>query len=182
MSLSNISKVLYGFTDMDTLNNRGPIVLSHGKGIHVYDIYNKEYIDANSGLWNCVAGFDHPGLVETAIQQYKKFAGYHSLFGRLSDTAVQLAEKLIEVSPFSSGRVFFTNSGSEANDTAIKILWMMNKGKGLSKKRKIVSRLNAYHGVTLGATLMTGKPYNDVFGMPLNDFIHTDNPHFWKYE
>ena len=102
MSLSNLSRVLYGFTDMNTLNERGPLVLSHGKGIYVYDVYNKKYIDANSGLWNCVAGFDHPGLVETAIDQYKKFAGYHSLFGRLSDKSLELADNLIEVSPFES--------------------------------------------------------------------------------
>ena len=181
MSLSNSSSVLYGFTDMNTLNERGPLVLTHGKGIYVYDIYNKKYIDANSGLWNCVAGFDHPGLVETAIQQYKRFAGYHSLFGRLSDKSVELADKLVEVSPFISGRVFFTNSGSEANDTAVKILWMLNKRKGQSQKRKILTRINAYHGVTLGATSMSGKPYIKEFGMPLNDFIHADNPHYWKY-
>ena len=181
MSLSNLSRVLYGFTDMNTLNERGPLVLSHGKGIYVYDVYNKKYIDANSGLWNCVAGFDHPGLVETAINQYKKFAGYHSLFGRLSDKSVELADKLIEVSPFKSGRVFFTNSGSEANDTAVKILWMLNKRRGQPRKRKILTRINAYHGVTLGATSMSGKPYIAEFGMPLSDFIHADNPHYWKY-
>ena len=181
MSLSNLSSILYGFTDMKTLNERGPLVLSYGKNIYVYDIHNNKYMDANSGLWNCVAGFDHPGLVETAIQQYKKFAGYHSLFGRLTDTAVQLADKLIEISPFNAGRVFYTNSGSEANDTAVKILWMLNKRKGKVNKRKIITRLNAYHGVTIGASSMTGKPYNEEFGMPLNDFIHTDNPHYWKH-
>ena len=181
MSLSNLSSILYGFTDMKTLNERGPLVLSYGKNIYVYDIHNNKYMDANSGLWNCVAGFDHPGLVETAIQQYKKFAGYHSLFGRLTDTAVQLADKLIEISPFNAGRVFYTNSGSEANDTAVKILWMLNKRKGKANKRKIITRLNAYHGVTIGASSMTGKPYNEEFGMPLNDFIHTDNPHYWKH-
>jgi len=181
MNISNLSRVLYGFTDMNTLNDKGPIVLSRGKGIYVYDIYNNKYLDANSGLWNCIAGFDHPGLIETAIEQYRKFGGYHSLFGRLPDTAVQLADKLIEISPFSSGRVFFTNSGSEANDTAIKILWMLNKRKDQPQKRKIISRMNAYHGVTLGASCLTGKPYNEEFGLPLIDFIHSDNPHYWRY-
>ena len=100
MHLSNISNVLYGFTDMKTLDERGPLVLKTGKGIYVYDIYNNKYLDANSGLWNCVAGFDHPKLIETAINQYKTFAGYHSLFGRLPDKAIELSEKLIEVSPF----------------------------------------------------------------------------------
>ena len=181
MSISNTNSHLYGFTDLKTLNEKGPIIITHGKGIYVYDIHNKKYLDANSGLWNMVAGFDHPLLVETAIEQYKKFSGYHSLFGRLSDKTLELSDKLIEVSPFNSGRVFFTNSGSEANDTVVKILWMLNRGKGFFKKRKIITRVNAYHGVTLGASSMTGKPYINEFGMPLNDFIHADCPHYWKY-
>jgi len=181
MAKSNFSSHLYGFTDMRSLNERGPIIISHGKGIYVYDIHNKKYLDANSGLWNACAGFDHPGLIEVAKKQYDKFAGYHSLFGRLSDKTIELSEKLIEVSPFNAGKVFFCNSGSEANDTAVKMLWMLNKRKGNPKKRKIITRINAYHGVTLGASSMTGKPYIEEFGLPLDDFIHADCPHYWKF-
>ena len=178
MLKSNHSHHLYGFTDLKSLNERGPLVIKSGKGIYVYDIHNKKYLDANSGLWNACAGFDHSGLVEVAKKQYEKFAGYHSLFGRLSEETLQLSEKLIEVSPFKDGRVFFCNSGSEANDTMIKMLWMFNLRKGKPKKRKIISRINGYHGVTLGASSMTAKPYNSVFGFPLNDFIHADCPHY----
>ncbi len=181
MLKSNTSKHLYGFTDLKSLNERGPTVISYGKGIYVYDIHKKKYLDANSGLWNSCAGFDHPGLVEVAQKQYTKFAGYHSLFGRLSEETLQLSEKLIEVSPFNDGRVFLCNSGSEANDTAVKILWMLNNRKGNPRKRKIITRINAYHGVTLGASSMTGKQYNKEFGLPLNDFIYADCPHFWKF-
>ena len=181
MLKSNTSKHLYGFTDLKSLNERGPTVISYGKGIYVYDIHNKKYLDANSGLWNSCAGFDHPGLVEVAQKQYNKFAGYHSLFGRLSEETLELSEKLIEVSPFTDGRVFLCNSGSEANDTAVKILWMLNARKGNPGKRKIITRINGYHGVTLGASSMTGKPYNKEFGLPLNDFIYADCPHFWKF-
>ena len=107
MLKNNLSSHLYGFTDMKSLNERGPLIISRGEGIYVYDIYNKKLLDANSGLWNACAGFDHPGLIEVAKEQYSKFAGYHSLFGRLSDKTIELAEKIIEVSPFSDGRVFF---------------------------------------------------------------------------
>jgi adenosylmethionine-8-amino-7-oxononanoate aminotransferase len=78
-------------------------------------------------------------------------------------------------------QVFFCNSGSEANDTTVKMLWMLNKRRGHPKKRKIITRINAYHGVTLGASSMTGKSYIEEFGMPLSDFIHADCPHFWKF-
>ncbi len=181
MKKNNTSAHLYGFTDMKSLNDRGPILMQRGEGIYIYDIHNKKYLDANSGLWNSCAGFDHPGIIEVAKKQYSKFGGYHSLFGRLSEETIQLAEKIIEVSPFQQGKVFFCNSGSEANDSTIKMLWMLNKRKGLPKKRKIISRVNAYHGVTLGASSMTGKSYIEEFGMPLIDFIQTDCPHFWKY-
>jgi len=181
MLKSNSSHHLYGFTDLKSLNERGPLIISSGKGIYVFDIHNKKYLDANSGLWNACAGFDHPGLVEVAKKQYEKFAGYHSLFGRLSEETLTLSDKIIEVSPFDDGRVFLCNSGSEANDTMIKMLWMLNLRKGNPHKRKIISRINGYHGVTLGASSLTAKPYNEVFGFPLKDFIHTDCPHFWKY-
>ena len=181
MLKSNQSHHLYGFTDLKTLNERGPVVITHGKGIYVYDIHEKKYLDANSGLWNACAGFDHPGLIEVAQKQYAKFAGYHSLFGRLSEETLELSDKIIEVSPFDDGRVFFCNSGSEATDTMVKMLWMLNKMRGNPQKRKIITRINGYHGVTLGATSMTGKPYNEVFQLPLDGFIHADCPHYWKF-
>ncbi len=181
MLKSNQSHHLYGFTDLKTLNERGPVIITHGKGIYVYDIHEKKYLDANSGLWNACAGFDHAGLIEVAQKQYAKFAGYHSLFGRLSEETLELSDKIIEVSPFDDGRVFFCNSGSEANDTMVKMLWMLNKMKGNPQKRKIITRINGYHGVTLGATSMTGKPYNQVFQLPLDGFIHADCPHYWKF-
>ena len=181
MLKSNQSHHLYGFTDLKTLNERGPVVISYGKGIYVYDIRDKKYLDANSGLWNACAGFDHPGLIEVAQKQYAKFAGYHSLFGRLSEETLELSDKIIEVSPFDDGRVFFCNSGSEANDTMIKMLWMLNARKGNPQKRKIITRINGYHGVTLGAASMTAKPYNGEFQLPLDGFIHSDCPHYWKF-
>ncbi len=181
MLKSNQSHHLYGFTDLKTLNERGPVVISHGKGIYVYDINDKKYLDANSGLWNACAGFDHPGLIEVAQKQYSKFAGYHSLFGRLPEETLELADKIIEVSPFDEGRVFFCNSGSEANDTMVKMLWMLNARKEKPNKRKIITRINGYHGVTLGAASMTGKPYNGEFKLPLDGFIHADCPHYWKF-
>ena len=143
----NTSSHLYGFTDLKSLNERGPLVISYGKGIYVYDTKGNKYLDGNSGLWNQCAGFDHPGLIEVAKKQYEKFAGYHSLFGRLSEETLQLSEKIIEVSPFDQGRVFFCNSGSEANDTMVKMLWMLNARIGKPNRRKIITRINGYHDI-----------------------------------
>lgn len=172
---------LYGFTDLPSVHERGAVVLTHGEGPYVVDVHGKRYLDANSGLWNMVAGFDHPGLTEAAKAQYDRFPGYHAFFGRMSDQTVMLSEKLIEVSPFERGRVFYTNSGSEANDSLVKALWLMNQVEGNPQKRKIITRVNAYHGVTAVSASMTGKPYNSLFGLPLPGFVHVGCPHYWRF-
>ena len=177
----NTDNVLHGFTDLKNLDDLGPIVLNQAKGIYVYDQNGKKYLDANSGLWNSVVGFDHPRMIEAAKKQYEKFSGYHSFFGRIAEPAVKLADKLIEISPFSKGKVFYTNSGSEANDTTVKLLWFINRQKGNPKRRKIITRINSYHGVTAVSASMTGKPYNSEFGLPLDGFIHAACPHHWKF-
>lgn len=172
---------LYGFTDLPSVHDRGTVVLTHGEGPYVFDTNGKKYLDSNSGLWNMVAGFDHKGLAQAAKDQYDRFPGYHAFFGRMSDQTVMLSEKLVEVSPFPRGKVFYTNSGSEANDTMVKMLWFMHASEGHEKKRKILTRWNAYHGVTAVSASMTGKPYNSVFGLPLPGFIHLTCPHYWRY-
>jgi len=171
---------LYGFTDLPSVHERGAVVLTHGEGPYVIDVHGRRYFDANSGLWNMVAGFDHKGLAEAAKAQYDKFPGYHAFFGRMSDQTVMLSEKMVEVSPFESGKVFYTNSGSEANDTMVKILWFLHAAEGKPQKRKILTRVNAYHGVTAVSASMTGKPYNSVFGLPLPGFLHLTCPHYWR--
>ncbi|MEI4485708.1 aminotransferase [Frigidibacter sp. MR17.14] len=171
---------LYGFTDLPTIHDRGAVVLTHGEGPYVVDVHGRRYFDANSGLWNMIAGFDHKGLAEAAKAQYDRFPGYHAFFGRMSDQTVMLSEKLVEVSPFDTGKVFYTNSGSEANDTMVKILWFLHAAEGKPQKRKILTRVNAYHGVTAVSASMTGKPYNSVFGLPLPGFLHLSCPHYWR--
>ncbi len=177
----DLRHVFHGFTDFANLAEHGPIVMSHGKGPHVFDVHGGKYLDANSGLWNMVAGFDHAGLAETACEQYRKLPGYHAFFGRISDQAVALSEKLVEVSPYPRGKVFFTNSGSEANDSMVKMLWMLHRREGHPERRKIITRIGAYHGVTAVSASMTGKPYNAEFGLPLPGFLHADCPHYWRF-
>jgi len=177
----DLQSVLHGFSDLGTLKENGPVVMSRGEGIYVEDSHGKRYLEGNSGLWNMVVGFDHPELVQAACDQYKKFPAYHAFFGRVSEPAVALSEKLLEIAPVPMDKVFFTNSGSEANDTVVKMLWMMNRGLGKPKRRKILSRINAYHGVTAITASMTGKDYNQAFGLPMDGFLFADCPHHWRY-
>lgn len=172
------TNTLWGFTDLPSLKARGAIVMERGEGCHVWDVHGQRYLDANSGLWNMVAGFDHPGLGATAKAQYDTFPGYHAFFGRIAEPTVRLSEKLIEVSPFERGRVFYTNSGSEANDTLVKMLWFLAGSEGAPHRKKILTRWNGYHGVTVVAASMTGKPYNREFGLPMDGFLHLTSPHY----
>ncbi|QBJ25352.1 aminotransferase [Haematobacter massiliensis] len=172
---------LYGFTDLPSVHKRGTVVLTHGEGPYIVDTHGKRYLDANSGLWNMVAGFDHAGLIAAGQEQFARFPGYHAFFGRMSDQTVMLSERLVEVSPFPRGKVFYTNSGSEANDTMVKMLWFLAQSEGKPERRKILTRVNAYHGVTVVSASMTGKPYNSVFGLPLPGFLHLSCPHYWRF-
>ena len=170
----------FGFTDRPTIETRGTVVLTHGTGPYVHDVHGRSYLDANSGLWNMVAGFDHPGLTQAAQDAYARFPGYHAFFGRMADQTVMLSERLIEVSPFDTGKVFYTNSGSEANDTMVKMLWFLGRAENAPQRRKIITRVNAYHGVTAVSASMTAKPYNGLFGLPLDGFLHVTCPHYWR--
>ena len=177
----DLQSVLHGFSHLGTLQDSGPVVMARGEGIYVEDYHGKRYLEGNSGLWNMVVGFDHSGLIEAACEQYRKFPAYHSFFGRISEPAVALSEKLLALSPVPMSKVFFTNSGSEANDTAVKMLWMINRSLGRGQCRKILSRRSAYHGVTAVTASMTGKDYVGAFGLPLDEFLFADCPHFWRF-
>ena len=172
---------LFPFSDLENLSRRGAAVLERGEGPYVFDVHGRKFLDANSGLWNMVAGFGNSRLVEAAKRQLDRLPGYHSFFGRLSDQTVALCEKLVEVSPFQTGQVFLASSGSEANDTMAKILWFVNAHEGHPERRKILTRTGGYHGVTAVAASMTGKPYNRHFGLPLNGFVHLSCPHYWRF-
>lgn len=178
----DLKNTLHGFSDLNTLHDKGPVIISHGEGPYVYDIHGNKYLEANSGLWNVVAGFNHEGLAEAACEQINKFPAYHTFFGRISQPTIELSEKLIEIAPVPMSKVFFTNSGSEANDTVIKLLWMINEGAGEPKRRKIISRVNAYHGTTVMTTAMTGKSYAGAFGLPGDtEVVFADCPHYWRF-
>ena len=171
---------LHGFTDLPTVARRGATVLTHGEGAYIFDVHGRRYLDANAGLWNMVAGFSHEGIAEAARAQYGRLPGYHAFFGRLSDRTVELSERLVALSPWDRGRVFYTNSGSEANDTLVKMLWFLARAEGRPERRTILTRQRGYHGVTVASASMTGKPYNALFGLPMPGFVHLTCPHHWR--
>ena len=169
------------FTDLPSQAAYGSVVIERGEGCYVYDTEGRRYFEGNSGLWNVSLGFSEHRLAAAAARQYAQFPGYHSFFGRNSRTAVQLAERMLELAPVPMSRVFFTNSGSEANDSVAKLLWYVWRAEGQPQRRKLLYRRGAYHGSTVLASSLTGKDYIRAFGLPMPECIELACPHLWRY-
>jgi 4-aminobutyrate---pyruvate transaminase len=182
IAVRDVETVLHPYTNLATLRETGPLVIERAKGVYVYDSDGKEYIEGMAGLWCTALGYGNEELVEAAAAQMRKLSFAHLFNGRSHDPAIELAEKLKEIAPVPISKVFFCNSGSEANDTQMKLVWYMNNGLGRPKKKKIVSRQRAYHGVTIAAASLTGLPNNHRdFDLPIAGVLHTSCPHHYRY-
>ena len=180
-SSRDIAHHLHSYTHPKTLFKEGPHIINQGDGIYVYDDNGEKFIEGMSGLWCTSLGFSEEELIKTITEQLRKLPFYHSFAGKTADPAIDLAENLIENAPVKMSKVFFANSGSEANDTAIKIIWYHNLAQGKPEKRKIISRKRGYHGVTLAAASLTGLPYaQNGFSLPLDFVIHTMTPDYFN--
>jgi len=179
----DIENVLHPYTNIASHNDTGPLIITKGEGIYVYDENGKKYIEGLAGLWCTSLGFDNKQLVEAANKAMNELPFYHSFGGKSHPSAIALAEKLLDMAPVPMSKVFFANSGSEANDTAVKIIWYINNQRGNTKKKKLIARKNGYHGVTLMTSGLTGLPNNHRdFDLPLNRVLHTDCPHYYRYK
>ncbi|MBT7232732.1 MAG: aminotransferase class III-fold pyridoxal phosphate-dependent enzyme, partial [Rhodospirillaceae bacterium] len=182
LAARDIASLLHPYTNLKTHQEDGPFVVTRGDGIYVYDDDGKPYIEAMAGLWCTALGFGNERLVETAASAMRDLPFYHGFNGKSHPAAIELAEKLLQISPVPMSKVFFANSGSEANDTAIKLVWYINNARGRPNKKKIISRQKAYHGVTVAAASLTGLPANQRdFDIPIDGILHTDCPHYYRY-
>ena len=178
----DIANVMHPYTNHELHKKNGPMIITKGKGVYVFDDTGKSYIEGMAGLWSTSLGFDNKRLVDAATNQMRQLPYYHMFASKSTNPSIDLAEKLLEMSPMSEGKVFFNNSGSEANDTMVKMVWYYNNALGRPKKKKIITRDKAYHGVTIAAASMTQLPYNHMdFDLPINNFIKTDCPHYYRY-
>jgi 4-aminobutyrate--pyruvate transaminase len=181
LARTDIATELHPYTDARLHEQIGPIVIDRGQGIYVYDTDGKEYIEAMAGLWSVAVGFNEPRLTQVAAAQMSKLPYYH-IFGHKShEGAIRLGEKLVSMSPAQLTRVFFTNSGSEANDTVVKLAWYYNNALGRPKKKKFLARRKAYHGITVASGSLTGLPNNHRdFDLPAIAVRHLTCPHFYR--
>ncbi len=177
----DIAYHFHAYTNAQAHEDVGPLIIEGGEGIHVTDTNGNRYIEGMSGLWSVAVGFNEKRLIDAAHQQMQKLPYYHNFSHRSHGPAIDLAEKLIEMAPVPMSKVFYTNSGSEANDTIVKMVWYRSNALGKPNKKKIISRMRGYHGVTVASASMTGLPYNHKsFDLPLDGILHTTCPHFWR--
>ncbi len=173
--------LLHPYTNAVALRQTGAQIIDRGEGVRVYDQSGRPFIEAMAGLWCCGLGFGNAELVEAARLQLEKLPYYHLFGGKSHEPAVELAEKIKALAPGRMARVFYQSSGSEANDTQVKLAWYYNNALERPAKKKIISRTKAYHGVTVVAASLTGLVNNHRdFDLPVEGIRHLSTPHHWK--
>jgi len=178
----DVAYQLHPFTNLRRHEADGPLVITGGHGIYVCDETGREYIEALAGLWCASLGFGEERLVEAAARQMRRLPFYHQFASKAHDTAIDLAEQLISLLPIRMSKVFFNNSGSEANDTAVKLVWYYQNARGRHRKKKIISRVRGYHGITVASASLTGiaTAHRD-FDLPLPMMRHADCPDYYRH-
>jgi 4-aminobutyrate---pyruvate transaminase len=182
MAVRDIETVIHPYTHLARHRQTGPLVIDRGQGIHVYDDTGKRYIEGLSGLWCSALGYGNEELVQAAAEQMRKLSFSHVFGGKSHDLVIELAEKLKELAPCPASKVLFCSGGSEANDMQVKLTWYYNNARGRPEKKKIISRLKGYHGVTVASGSLTGLPMVQTdFDLPIKNVAFTSCPHFYRF-
>lgn len=177
----DIAHVLHGYVNLKTQLERPPTVMVGGKGIYVMDENGTPYMEGAAGMWCTAFGFGEEALIDAATEQLRKLPYYHTVAYKSVNPAIDLAERLAALAPIANGHVYFALSGSEANDFLVKFIRFYNNARGRPQKKKIISRVNGYHGATVMATSLTGLPVNHRnFDLPLPGIIHVADPHYFR--
>ncbi|MFK7915082.1 MAG: aminotransferase [Pseudomonadales bacterium] len=181
LEAKDLAHVLHPTTNLAQHQRTGPAIHARAEGIYLWDSHGKQYIEGMAGLWCTALGYGEPELARVAEAQMRKL-NYSQLFaGKTNEPSVLLAEKLKEMVPMDAGRVFFGLSGSDANDTQLKLMWYYHNAIGKPEKKKIISRIKGYHGVTVASGSLTGlPPYHAHFDLPIAGILHTDAPFYYR--
>jgi 4-aminobutyrate--pyruvate transaminase len=178
--LSDLAHHLHPYTQLRQLEREGPLVIVRGEGVHVFDEHGNRYLEGMAGLWCASLGFSEARLVAAAERQMRVLPYYHSFSGKVPGPVTELAAELMRWAPVPMGRVLFANSGSEANDTAFKLVRYYNNARGRPAKKKIIARHKGYHGVTMAAASLSGLTVmHRHFDLPLPGVLRVGAPHFY---
>ena len=182
LAARDVAYAMHPYTNLAQHEERGPTVFTRGEGIYIWDDEGNKYLEGLAGLWCTSLGYSEQRLVDAAVKQLGTLPFAHTFAHRSSIPVIELCETLIKMAPGDMGKVFLVNSGSEAVDAAIKMIWYYNNALDRPEKKKIISRKRGYHGVTIAGGSLTAIPLmqND-FDLPLERFLHTDTPCYYRY-
>ncbi len=177
----DLESLLHPYTNFADQAEHGSVIMKSAHGVRVQDIHGREYIDALAGLWCVDVGYGRQEIASAIADQAREMAFFHSFFAMANEPSIRLADRLKQMTPWPIARVFFGLSGSDANDTQIKLVWLYNNLRGRPKKTKMISRHMGYHGITLGASSLTGLPaVHAKMNLPLPGFLHVGMPHYYR--
>src|SRR5215468_5357504 len=163
-------------------DHKQPLVVVEGRGAMLHDAGGREYIDGLSGLWNVSVGHGRAELAEAASAQMRRIAFASAYIGATNEPAIRLAEKIVGHAYPNSGAVYFTTAGAESNESSFKLARYYWKVKDQPQKTKIISRIHAYHGVTMAAMSATGMPvYHKMFGPLVPGFVQVPPPYAYRW-
>jgi len=175
------STIFHPFTSVADHLRDGPLVIAEGKGVRLKDIEGREYLDGMAGLWCVTLGYGRPEITAAIAAQSSKLSFFHAFNSMSTDVVIECAGALLERAPVPMARVFFGASGSDANETQLKLIWYYNNLRGRPKKKKIISRWNAYHGSGVATASLTGLPgMHTLFDLPIGPILHTTCPHYYR--
>lgn len=169
------------FTSINDLKNEGPTVMASGSGIRVRDVNGKEYLDGMAGLWCVNLGYGRREISDAIARQSERLSFFHTFNGMSSDVVAECAEALLARAPVPMSRVFFGTSGSDANETQLKLVWAYNNLRGKPEKKKVIARWNAYHGSGVATASLTGLPsMHGLFDLPQGPILHVSAPYYYR--
>lgn len=175
-----MTHVIYPTTNFKAIEQ---ICIDRGEGIYVYDTNGKQYLEGLAGLWCTSLGYGNEEIIQTTAEQMRKLTYSHMFGGKTHQVGIDLADKLASMIPMDNANIFFGNSGSDANDSHVKMLRYYFSAIGKPEKRKIIARERSYHGVTVAAASLTGLPVNQQhFDLPIDALgvLRTDHPHYYR--
>ena len=172
---------LHPFTDFNALAKKGSRIIHKADNIYLWDSDNHKILDAMSGLWCVNVGYGQQELIDAATAQLKQLPFYNAFFQTATPPAIELAELLSEVTPPQFKHVFFSGSGSEGNDTVVRMVRRYWDLLGQPQRKVIISRKNAYHGSTMaGASLGGMSGMHEQGGLPIPDIVHIEQPYWYE--
>ena len=185
LAQKDVANHFHPYTNLRAIEKDAPLMIVEGDGIEVIDDAGKRYIEGMAGLWCASLGFSEKRLGEAAKRQMDVLPYYHSFSGKAHNVVAEVSEKLISLAPTQAlrdGRVIFANSGSEANDTAFKLVHYYHNAIGKPLKKKIIARVKGYHGVTVASASLSGIPtMHQHFDLPIDGVLRVSCPHPYQF-